>query len=208
MTRELTFYFDYTSPFTYLAAMRIDAFARDHALELRWEPAFLGAILKATGNRPPAEVPARGRYLLLDLVRHATREGVPFRFSPHFPLDTKAALRGALAVRAEAPSAYHDYNLAVFRAAWAEGRDVADPAVLAALARAVGVDPAIVTAAADAPHYKQLLHVQTDHALAAGAFGMPFFVLDADGARECYFGNDRLELIDARLRRGVPWPTA
>ncbi len=204
---RLSFFYDFVSPYTYLAATQIDALAEKHGVELSWEPALLGGIMKATGNTPPAGVAARADYMMQDLVRWAELYGVPFEFSPHFPLNTMAAMRAALGVRLRAKDGFAAFNRQVFRAAWVEKKNVADKDVLSDVATQCGIAPEIVLAANDAPNIKDLLKEQTQRAVSLGAFGMPYVVVEEGESREGYFGNDRLPLVEARLRRGSPWPT-
>ena len=100
------------------------------------------------------------------------------------------------------------YNRLMFRATWAEGRDASSPEVIASVAKAAGADPDAVLAANGDAEVKSILKAQTERAIAEGAFGMPYFVLESGGVREKYFGNDRLEMIERRLERGKPWPAA
>jgi len=196
---RVRFFYDFVSPYTYLAATQIGKAVP----EAEWEPAFLGAIMKATGNQPPATLPARAAYMMHDLPRWAELYGVPFRWSPHFPLPTQHALRAALAVRAAAPDRYLPFVHAAFRAMWEAGENLGERAVIARVAESVGADGALAAAASDDPRWKDALKVSTDAALAAGAFGLPAFVV---GDGELYFGNDRIELLQRRLAAGRPTP--
>src|SRR5512141_1825359 len=101
---RVRFYFDFVSPYTYLASTRVEALAARTGAEIDWIPAFLGGIMKATGNQPPAVLPARAAYMLRDLARWSAFYGVPFQMSPHFPLNTLAALRAAWALKARRPA--------------------------------------------------------------------------------------------------------
>lgn len=208
---RVSFFYDFTSPYTYLASTQIDAVAEKHGVKVSWEPALLGGVMKAVGNQPPALLVPRGEYMLQDLTRWSALYGVPFRFSPCFPLNSMAALRGALGVRMRAPASFAKYNHAMFRAAWVDGRDIGSKDVIEAIAKEAQLAPEIVLSANDAPNVKELLKEQTQRAVSTGAFGMPWVVVEqelADGgvSREGYFGNDRLPMLDARLSRGAPWP--
>lgn len=204
-TPTVSFWFDYLSPYTFLASTQIDRVCAAHGVVARWEPALLGGIMKASGNQPPALLVPRAEYMGPDLARWAEHYGVAFRFSPHFPFSPVAALRAALAIRASAPDRAAAWDARAFRAAWQEGSDLADKGVLAALARDVQVDEALVLAANDDPVRKEQLKAQTERVVGLGAFGLPWVVVEQDGARETYFGNDRLPLLDARLARARPW---
>ena len=193
---RVRFYYDFTSPYTYLASTRVDALAARTGAEITWIPVLLGGILKATGNQPPAMLPARALYMPRDLERWAAFYGVPYRMSPHFPLNPLPALRAACALSAQRPEAYRPFVAACFRAGWVDGLDLGDPAVWTTLAGET--HRAFVTEAAAAPEWKDALKKNTEAAVTAGAFGAPAFVIGKD---ELYFGNDRLELLEWRLMR-------
>lgn len=208
---RISFFYDYVSPYTYLASTQIDALGARHGVEVTWEPALLGGVMKATGNQPPAMLPARATYMGDDLARWAEHYGVPFRFTPFFPLQTIAALRAAIAIRARDVADFARWNKRAFEAAWVEGLDLGSKEVLARLATEIGIDPALVVAANDDAAVKARLKAQTESVVGLGAFGFPWIVveqeLDGGGsARESYFGNDRLALVEARLLRDHPWP--
>jgi 2-hydroxychromene-2-carboxylate isomerase len=191
----LEFFYDFTSPYTYLASTRVEAVAARAGAAVRWRPFVLGGVFKATGNRAPLETPAKGRHMLVDLDRWARRLGVPLRFPAAFPFSPVLALRCALA--AEGQGKLVPFSRAVFHAAWAEERDVTSPEVLSGLAAGVGLDgPALLAAA---PAFKEALVRQTSEAVERGAFGAPtFFVGD-----ELFTGNDRLDFVEEALRAAV-----
>jgi 2-hydroxychromene-2-carboxylate isomerase len=194
---RVRFFFDFTSPYSYLASTRVEALAARTGVEFDWRPVFLAGVLKATSNQPPATVPARGLYMARDLVRWAAFYGVPFRMTPHFPLNTLAALRAAWALKTQRPAAFPAFAHACFRAGWVDGLDLADRAVVTGLA--AEADRELVATAPDAPEWKEALKSAGDEAVAAGAFGAPAFVVGKD---ELFFGNDRLELLEWRLTKG------
>jgi 2-hydroxychromene-2-carboxylate isomerase len=187
----LEFFYDFVSPYSYLASTRIEGVAARTGATLRWRPFLLGGVLKATGNRAPLEIPAKWRHMLTDLERWSRRLAVPLHFPAPFPFSSILALRTAFA--AEAAGKLVPYTHAVFRAAWADGRDVANPEVLAAVASEAGLDGATLVAAA--PEYKVALAKQTQEAIDRGAFGAPAcFVGD-----KLFIGNDRLDFVEEAL---------
>ncbi len=187
---QLELFFDVVSPYSYMACARVDAVAAEHGVTVRWRPFFLGGVMKATGNRPPAELPARGLYMLTDLQRWSARLGVPFGFPSIFPMNTLVAQR----ILASEPDhdAMRDLALRLFRAYWAEDRDISDPAVLADIAGAA----ALVRAAT--PDAKAALRDASDEAVSRGAFGAPTFYL----GEQMWFGNDRLDWAVEAAARG------
>ncbi|HET9553552.1 MAG TPA: 2-hydroxychromene-2-carboxylate isomerase [Anaeromyxobacteraceae bacterium] len=187
----LEFFYDFVSPYSYLASTRVEAVAARTGAALRWRPFLLGGVLKATGNRAPIETVAKGRHMWIDLERWARRLDVPFRRPTTFPFSSILALRTALAVpAADLPRATH----ALFRAAWADGRDVADPAVLRRVLEEAGLDGAALVEAA--PGQKEALAAQTQEAVDRGTYGAPTFLVGP----ELFVGNDRLDFVEEALR--------
>ncbi len=203
---RVRFFFDFLSPYTYLASTQVPALAARSGAEIDWVPALLGGIMKATGNVPPATLPARGAYMAQDVPRWAEIYGVPFVWSPFFAWSSPPALRATLAVKAVAPAKYDAWVKACFHAAWGQPRDLSKPETLAAIAGEVGVDAALVTSANDDQARKDELKKNTEAAVAGGAFGLPAFVIGDGPDAELFFGNDRLELLEKRLKRGKPYP--
>ena len=193
---SLDVYWDFSSPFAYLGAMQAKALAERTGARLTWRPTFLGGLFRSIGmpDVPLATFsPAKQRYIAKDIDRWAAYWGVPFRFPTRFPTSSVRALRVYLALPADRQDGYRD---AVFRAYWADDRDITDDAVLGSC---VG-DEAIATAAlarADTPEIKAELRAATDQAAARGVFGVPTYVV---GGTDLYWGQDRLELVEEALR--------
>jgi len=189
----LEFFYDFVSPYSYLAATRVEDVARRTGAALRWRPFLLGGVLKAADNKAPADTPAKYRHLKVDVGRWAGRLGVPIAFPEKHPFSTVLAMRCALA--AEARGKLVPFTHAAFRAAWVEGRDLTSPEVLSALATSVGLEGALVAAATE---YKAALVAQTEEAVRRGAFGAPTFFV----GEEMFVGNDRLDFVEQALRAG------
>ncbi len=191
----IDFFFDVGSPYAYLAATQIEAVAKRAGADVRWRPFLLGAVFKETGNEMPARVAHKARYMMKDLARWADLYGVDIRFPSRFPLATLKPQRALVAVARSTPDELPRFALALFRAYWADDRDVSDPAVIREVADGCGLDGAAVTAAAEEPEVKDLLRSWTGEAVERGAFGAPaMFVGD-----ELFWGNDRLVLLERFL---------
>jgi 2-hydroxychromene-2-carboxylate isomerase len=188
----LEFFYDFVSPYSYLASTRVEAVAARAGATIRWRPFLLGGVFKATENHAPIENPAKGRHMWVDLERWARRLGVPFKRPDPFPYSSILALRAAFA--AEAAGTLVPYTHAVYRAAWGEGRDVASPEALAAVLTAAGLDgPGLVAAA---PGHKEALMKQTQSAIDRGAFGAPACFV----GEQLFIGNDRLDFVEEALK--------
>ena len=200
--RVVDFWFDYASPFAYLASTQLERVAAAAGATVRYRPMLLGAVFKAIGTPDVplfAMTEAKRRYTTGELDRWARWWGVPLRFPRQFPIRTIAALRLTLLAGERAPALV----ARLFRAAWVEGRDLADPALLRQLAADVGVDPAQVDATAQA-EVKQALHDATAAAIAAGVFGAPTMMVDDPGGPLAFWGQDRLDLVADALRGWRP----
>ncbi len=181
----LEFFYDFVSPYSYLASTRVEAEAARVGGTVRFRPFLLGGVFNATGNRAPIENPAKGRHLATDLGRWAKRLGVPFAWPAQFPLLTVLPLRAAFA--AERAGKLVPYTHAMFRAYWAEGRDISSPGVVQEAAASAGLDGAALVA--EAPGFKEALKAQTQEAVDRGSFGAPTFFV----GEEMFIGNDRLD---------------
>jgi 2-hydroxychromene-2-carboxylate isomerase len=186
----IEFFFDLSSPYSYLAATQLPAIAARTGSIITWKPFVLFAVFKAAENEMPARVPAKAQYMLKDLHRWARYYGVEFRFNSRFPVNALKAMR--LVVAGDEQGRAAETAMAAFRAVWAEDRDVTDPKELAAIAEQAGLDAGRAMAAIETQAIKDRLRAYTDDAIRRGAFGAPaMFVGD-----ELFWGNDRLHFVE------------
>ena len=198
MTATLDFWFEFASSYSYPAAMRIGALARASKVKVYWRPFLLGPIFKAQGwdNSPFNLYPNKGRYMWRDLERVCAVLGLPFRQVNPFPQNTVLAARVALIALAQAWG--EDYCRAIYRAEFADGRNIGDPSTITDVLTQLGQDAQAVLQQAQTDANKNALRAQTEEAQRLGIFGAPSFVT-ADG--ELFWGNDRLESALAWTKR-------
>lgn len=182
------FYFDFSSPYGYIAAHRVGALGRELGREIRWHPILLGVAFKATGQSPLVSQPLRGPYHLHDMKRATRRLGLPFQLPEGFPLPTMAAARAFYFLDSTAPDAAKALALALFDACFAAGINITRAETVAGIAMKIGLDGAAIEAAIGDPAIKEKLRAETDAAIARGVFGSPFFIVDG----EPFWGNDRI----------------
>jgi len=194
----LDFWFEFASTYSYPAAMRIAPLAEASGVIVRWRPFLLGPIFKAQGwdNSPFNLYPVKGRYMWRDLARICDALAIPFTQPPMFPQNTLLAAR--VAMTALAQDWGEEFCRAVYACEFGEGRDVGEPATIAAVLTQLGQDAAAVLRLAQSDAVKGALRTQTEEAQRLGIFGAPSFVT-ADG--ELFWGNDRLETALAWARR-------
>lgn len=184
------FWYEFASTYSYPAAMRVEGLAARDGVLVRWRPFLLGPIFGAQGwNDSPFNIyPAKGRYMWRDLERVCAAEGLPLKLPPaRFPQNGLKAARLALA--GEAQGWTPAFTRAVYRANFAEQKDISDDTVLAAILWALGVDAEDAISAANVSDNKEKLKQQTNDAIAHGIFGAPSFLV----GEELFWGNDRLE---------------
>lgn len=196
MSRKLEFFYDYGSPFSYLADIQLPALCQRSGAELVYRPLLLGGVFKATGNHSPIQEPVENkrRYGMQTLQRWIAHYGVPFQMNPYFPIHTLQVMRGAVA--AQERGVFPAYHRAVFDAFWAKPEDAGDPAVLARVLERAGLDAKALLEAAGDPAVKHRLRTNTDEAVSRGAFGAPTFLV----GDHLFFGNDHLHFAEAALR--------
>lgn len=195
MSKTVEFWFDVGSPTAYLAWRQLPGIAARHGAAIDYRPMLLGGVHKATGNTPPGMVAAKGAYMGIDLARFAARYGVELNFNPHFPVNTLALMRGAVAAQMAGEETFQRYLTTMMEAMWLAPRNLNDPQVVADVLTEGGFDPAWFLEKTADPAVKDRLKALTEEAVAKGAFGAPtFYVGD-----EMFFGQDRLDFVEEAL---------
>ena len=196
----IEFFFDCSSPWTYLAFHNIQPLAKEFDEEISWRPILVGGIFNT--NNPSvyasreAPVPAKLNYMKKDMADWARSAGLAIRMRPTvFPVNSVKAMRGCIwSAKDMVP-----FARAVFEAYWGDDQDISQDAVLVEVCRRVGIDPAKFLAGISEPAIKDQLKANTDEVMARGGFGSPTIFLDKT---DMYFGNDRLPLLrDAMMRK-------
>jgi len=197
----IEFFFDCSSPWTWLAFRNLQPMARELGVEVRWRPVLVGGIFNAV-NPSVYEfrergVPAKQAYLKKDLQDWARHDGLTIRFPPAvFPVNSVKAMRGCLLLEPEGRLV--PFAEAVFEAYWTRDLDISQDSVLAEICERVGVEPARFLEGITRPGIKAALKTNTDEVIARGGFGSPTIFVNGD---DMYFGNDRLPLVEAALAR-------
>ena len=192
---KLEFFFDYGSPYSYLANSQITGLRVRTQCEVVYRPMLLGGVFKATGNSSPAEesVVSKLKYQSVEMQRWVDYYDVPFASNPFFPVNTIQIMRAAHA--AQQMGVFEEFHTAIFGAMWERERNLGDPQIIVQELEDSGLDGQSLVSRAASPEVKELLRETSDEAVARGVFGAPtFFVGD-----EMFFGNDRLPFVERRL---------
>lgn len=192
MTQPVEFFYDFRSPYSYLAFTQL----RDMDVSITLKPMQILKVMDRVGNVPTTiTCAAKGRYARADLGRWAKRYGVMLNPSDMKANDGDALSRAILATGSSAEAA--EVTLALYRAIWSNGETLANTAAILAALAAVGIDTAAIAAAIDSPEIQAHLEANTDEAVERGVFGSPtIFVGEA-----MFFGNDRIEFVREELQR-------
>lgn len=194
----IRFCFDFLSPYAYLAWKQLPALAARHGRVVEPVPVLFAALLNANGQKGPAEIAAKRVYVFKDTTRTARVLGLPLIPPPAHPFNPLLALRACSMIDDLAPRAALVDGL--FDAVWGGGPGVEDPATVASVATARGLDGAAIVARATSDEAKARVRAQTDRALADGAFGVPTMFVDG----ELFWGFDSLPHVERRLLGNDP----
>lgn len=198
MTEPIDFYFDFSSPYGYLAAKRIEEIAAKHGRSVNWHPHLIGAVFPTTGSKPLLDIPLKGDYARRDLPRTARRLGIPFRLPDPFPFMSVAAARAFYWLSDSDPDKAKKLAMALYDRAFGAGEEISSPGAVIAVASALGIDADALRDALNDPAVKGQLKQEVDAAIALGVFGSPYIVVDG----EPFWGHDKLEEIDRWLEVG------
>jgi 2-hydroxychromene-2-carboxylate isomerase len=198
MKKPIDFYFDFSSPYGYLAATQITALAGKYERSVNWYPILLGIVFKATGSPIVATMPLKGEYIGHDAARSARYLGVPFRIPSKFPIATQAPARITCWVRNTAPQKVEAAVLAMYRAYFVDDQDISGPEIAAKAVSRAGIAEAAALAATNDNAIKEQLKYEVHSAVERKVFGSPFMIIDA----EPFWGVDRLDQVERWLQTG------
>lgn len=198
MPNPIDFYFDYSSPYGYIAAMKIDELAEKYGRTVNWKPILLGAVFKMTGAKPLTSLPLKGNYALIDIARSARFHGLAYKHPSKFPIAGQAPSRAFYWVNERDPELARKLARTLYQALFVDDRDISSPEVTADVAATLGLVRDEVLAALNDPALKEKLKNEVDAAIARGIFGSPYFVIDG----EVFWGVDRFEQIERWLASG------
>lgn len=198
IVRPLEFWFDFASPYCYIASEWVEATAARHGRTVRWRPFLLEAVYRVAELRAPTDHPLKREYSWRDFERSARFAGVPYVAPPKLPPATRQVAR-VFWWLAEADAAHAvRWAHAALRATFARGFDFGDAEALRELAASCALDPDAAALAAADPRWERRLQQESEAAIAQGVFGAPWIVVDG----EPFWGNDRRVQVERWLESG------
>lgn len=194
----IEFYFDFSSPYGFLAARVIEEKAGEWGREVIWKPYLMGVVMKETQVQPLLTIPVKGKYAYHDVMRHCRYYGIEGKLPEQFPFISVAAARAFYALVDEEPETAKRLARALFEQAFIKGQSIAKPEEVLAVAASLGLDRDALAGRMSSPETKERLRQEVDASLEKGVFGSPFFIVDG----EPFWGHDRLRDIGEWLERG------
>ncbi len=198
MAAPVDFYFDFSSPYGYFAADRVEALAAKHRRTVTWRPVLLGAIFKVSGGQPLPSIPLKGPYSLRDISRSAAYYGLPYRQPTRFPVSTLSAVRAYYWAEALDPVRAVALAKAILTGYFKLDRDISDAKTVIAIGGEAGFDAVAMEAGIADPRVKERVKQATDAAIVRGVFGSPYLIIDG----EPFWGMDRFDQADRWLQTG------
>jgi len=198
MAAPIDFYFDFSSPYGYLASERIDDIAGRHGRNTTWRPFLLGAVFKVVGTAPLLDYPMKGDYARRDMVRTARLMKIPFGIPPGFPSASIAACRAFYWLADHQPELAKPFARAVYRRYFADTKPIEPASNVIEVAGALGIEAGAITAALQDNTVKERLKAEVDGAMKRGVFGSPYIIVDG----EPFWGADRLDQVERWLETG------
>jgi 2-hydroxychromene-2-carboxylate isomerase len=198
MPAPIDFYFDFSSPYGYLASRKIESLATAHGRTVNWRPILLGVAFKTTGGAPLPNIPIKGVYAMRDFLRSARFHGIPYRQPGTFPVSTISAVRAFYWLQERDPAKAVALAKALYNAYFTEDFDISKPENVAQVAAKLGVRTEELNAGLNDPAVKEKTKREVDAAIAKGVFGSPYVVVDG----EPFWGMDRLEQAERWLAKG------
>ncbi|MBC7711009.1 MAG: 2-hydroxychromene-2-carboxylate isomerase [Rhizobacter sp.] len=199
MAGAIDFYFDFSSPYGYLAAEMIEDLGQRCGRAVNWHPMLLGVVFKSTGGQPLTMAPMKGPYSVLDMRRSAAFYGIPFNMPSVFPIATQNPARAVLWMQQNHPAHAKQFTLELFRVFFRSNRDISKLDVVGDVAAGLGYNATDVIAAAQSEDIKNQLKANVETAITRGVFGSPFFIVD----NEQFWGADRLPMLERWLTQGA-----
>lgn len=198
MAAALDFYFDFSSPYGYLAAEMIDSFAAKHGRTVTWRPILLGVVFKTTGSAPLPTIPLKGEYSKRDFARSARFHGLPFRMPGVFPVSGVPGSRAFYWLQGRDNAQAVAFAKALFRALFVDDVNIGDIGNVIRVGESLGIEARALEDGMNDAATKDRTRMEVETAIAKGVFGSPTIVVDG----EPFWGVDRFDQIERWLSSG------
>ena len=189
MIKSFEFYFDFGSPYTFLAHKEIRKIEKENSIKIKYMPILLDSLLKSVGVKANADIPIKAKYMIKDCKLWANKKNVVFKFNNYFPIVTLNLMRCVLV--AEKKGFAQNFINKVFDAIWEDGLNLNDNIIVEKLLKNIGINAKKLLMESVDNKIKDELKKRTDEAYKKGIFGSPSFIVN----NKIFWGQDRLEFV-------------
>mgnify|MGYP001191266273 FL=1 len=187
MIKPLEFYFDFISPYSFLAHKQIRKIENKEGIKIIYKPVLLGGLHNLHGIKPPAFIPAKAKHMVRDCKLIAEKNNIRFKFNSYFPIRSLNLMRGVLVAEEDNIKKYYIDN--IFNAIWQDGLNMNDTIVTHKILQNLNINPKTFSLRTTSSLVKDLLRKKTNDAFEKGIFGAPTFVTN----NKIFWGQDRIE---------------
>lgn len=195
MIKSFEFYFDFASPYSYLAHKEIKKIENNHKIKISYMPVFLGGLLNIIGTKAPAFIPSKAKFMIKDCKLWAEKNGTSFKFNSYFPIYSLKLMRGVLYSMNERIEV--NFIDSFFDAIWKDGLNLNDIAVIEKLLKNLNINPQVFNEKIETISIKENLKKLTNEAIKKGIFGVPTFIIN----KKIFWGQDRIEFVMNEARK-------
>ena len=189
MIKSFEFYFDFASPYSFLAHKQIGKIEKENSIKMKYMPIFLGDLLNLAGIKANIDIPIKAKYMIKDCKLWAEKYNITFKFNNYFPIKTLNLMRCTLV--AEKKDFAQIFITKIFDAIWKDGINLNDNTIVEKLLQNLDLNPKTFLMEAIEPKIKDELKKRTDDAYQKGIFGAPSFIIN----NKVFWGQDRLEFV-------------
>ncbi len=186
MTKPIEFYFDFSSPYSYLGYKELKKLEKKNPIKIKYMPVFLGGLHNSAGVTPAAFISLKAKYMIKDTKLVSEKKNIKFKFNSYFPIKTVNFMRGFIISEKEGFEKI--YVEKIFNAIWKDGLNMNDPIVIEKVLKNMDLNPRIFLSKAADIKIKDRLRKLTNEALKKGIFGAPTFMIN----KKIFWGQDRL----------------
>ena len=195
MIKSFEFYFDFSSPYSFLAHKQVRQIEKDNSIQMKYMPIFLAGLLNLSGIKPNIDIPIKAKYMIKDCKLCAEKYNIPFKFNNYFPIKSLNLMRCILV--AEKKNFSQKFINKIFDAIWNEGLNLNDNMIIEKIFRNLNMDSKTFLSESIEPQIKDELKKRTKDAYNKGIFGAPSFVIN----NKIFWGHDRLEFAINEARK-------
>jgi len=195
MTKSLDFYFDFVSPYSFLAHKEVQKLEKKNLIKVQYKPILLGGLHNLHGIKAPAFIPSKAKFMIRDCKLVAEKNKIKFTFNSYFPIKTVDLMRGVFIAREDEFESY--YINKIFESIWRDGLNMNDQNIVDKILKNININPKTFFLRASGQSVKNVLRKKTDEAFEKGVFGAPTFLVN----KKIFWGQDRLEYAIAEAKK-------